>query len=84
MPPNVKIDIKLKLVPSNLILRKLLDIAPHVTVYLTSAILHVRKQPVMSSVALAIEKLRASENNIKLLVLHRIVNQRHVSTGTCT
>ena len=38
----------------------------------------------MSSVALAIEKLRASGNNIKLLVPHTITNQRHIATGTCT
>ena len=38
----------------------------------------------MSSVALAIEKLRASGNNIKLLVPHTITNPRHIDTGTCT
>jgi hypothetical protein len=38
----------------------------------------------MCSVALAIEKLRASRNNIKHLVLHKIQNQRHFVTGTCT
>jgi hypothetical protein len=76
MPPNVKIDIKLQLAPSNFILRKTLDAAPDANVNLTSAILHVRKQQVMSSVALAIEKLRASGNNIKLHVPHTITNQR--------
>jgi hypothetical protein len=82
LPPNVKIDIKLQLEPSNYIIRKVLEAAPDVTVSLTSAILHVRKQQVVSSVTLAIEKLRASANDIKLLVPHTITNQRHISTGT--
>ena len=38
----------------------------------------------MSSIALAIEKLRASENNIKLLVSHTITNKQHIATGSST
>jgi hypothetical protein len=38
----------------------------------------------MTSVALAMEKLRASGNKIKLLVLHTITNQRHIATGSRT
>jgi hypothetical protein len=38
----------------------------------------------MSSVALAMEKLRASGNKIKLLVPHTIINQRHIATGSRT
>ena len=68
LPPNVKIDIKLQLAPSNFILRKTLAAAPDANVIIISAILRVRKQQVMSSVALAVEKLRANGNNIKLLV----------------
>jgi hypothetical protein len=47
---------------------KVLSAAPDVTVSLTSTILHARKQQVMSSVALAIEKLKAAGINIKLLL----------------
>jgi len=82
LPPNVKIDIKLQMAPSNFILRKTLPAAPDANVIITSAILHVRKQQVMSSVALAVEKLRANGNNIKLLVPHTITNQRHIATGS--
>jgi hypothetical protein len=64
LPPNVKIDIKLQLAPSNFILRKTLAAAPDANVIITSAILHVRKQQVMSSVALSVEKLRSNGNNI--------------------
>jgi hypothetical protein len=84
LPPNVQIDIKLQLAQLNFILRKVNCTAPDVTVSLTSAILHVRKPQVVSSVALAIEKLRASGNNMKLLVPHTIKNQRHIATGTRT
>ena len=38
----------------------------------------------MRSVALAIEKLRASGNDSKLLVRHTITNQRHIATRTST
>ena len=41
LPPNVKIDIKLQLAPSNFILLKIVRTASDVTVSLTSAILHV-------------------------------------------
>jgi hypothetical protein len=82
LPPNVKIDIKLQLAPGNFILRKTIAGAPDATVNLTSAVLHVRKQQVMSSVALAVEKLRANGNNIKLLVPHTVTNQRHIATGS--
>jgi len=84
LPPNVKVDIKLTLAPSNFILRKELAGNPDVSLSLTSAILHVRKQQVMSSVALAVEKLRANGNNIKLLVPHTITNQRHIAVGSRT
>ena len=60
LPPNVKIDIKLQLALSNFILQKVLGTAPDLTVSLTLGILHVRKLQVLSPVALAIEKLRAS------------------------
>ena len=38
----------------------------------------------MSYLTLAIDKLRASRNNIKLLVPHKITNQRHIATDTLT
>ena len=38
----------------------------------------------MSSVALAIEKLRASGNNIKLVVPHTITNRRNFATRSRT
>ena len=38
----------------------------------------------MSSIALAIEKLGASENNIKMLVSLTITNQQHIATGPST
>jgi hypothetical protein len=63
-------------------MRKVLGAAPDVTVSLTPTILHVRKQLVMSSVALTIEQLRTAGNNIKLLVPHTITNQRLIATGT--
>ena len=84
MPPNVNIDTKLQLAPSNFILRNTLYASPDDKVNLTSAMLHVRKQQVMSSVALAIEQLRASGNNIKLFVPHTITNQRRIATGSST
>ena len=84
MPSNVQADIKLQLVPSNSILRKLVVNAPDPTASVTSAILHVREQQAMSSVALEIEKLRASGNNIKLFVPHTITNQQHIATGART
>ena len=37
-----------------------------------------------SSVTLAIEKLRAYWNNVKLLVPRTITNQRHIATGSIT
>jgi hypothetical protein len=82
LPPNVKTDIKLQLAPSNFILIKTHATAPDANVIITSAILHVRKQQVMSSVALAVEKLRNNGNNIKPLVPHTITNQRHIATGS--
>jgi hypothetical protein len=51
-------------------MRKVLGAAPDVTVSLTPTILHVRKQLVMSSVALTIEQLRTDGNNIKLPIHH--------------
>ena len=65
--------------PSSFILRKVVSITPDATVSLTSAILHVRKEQVMMSSVLAIEKLSASGNNIKLIVPLKITNQRHVA-----
>jgi len=53
--PNVKIDIKLQLVPSNFILLKVVVTATDVPVSLTLAILHVRKQKVMSSVVMQLK-----------------------------
>ena len=38
----------------------------------------------MSSIALAVEKVRASGNNIKLLVPHKITNLLHITTGSRT
>ena len=38
----------------------------------------------MTSVALVIEKLRASGNNIKWLIPHIITSQCHIATGTRT
>ena len=67
MPPNFKTDVKLQLAPSNFIVSKRLDAAPDTNVNFTSALLHIRKQQIMSSVAFAIEKLRASGDNVKLL-----------------
>ena len=67
MCPGVRIDIKLQIAWSNFILQKVVTAAPDLTVFPTSAILHVRKQLVMSSVALAIERLRARGDHIKLL-----------------
>jgi len=61
LPPNVRINIKLQLAPSNFILRKAVGAALDVTVSITSVILYVRKQQVMSCDALVIEKLRAME-----------------------
>ena len=75
------IDIKLQLAPSNFNLRNLIVVAPDVTVSITSAVLHVRKQQVMSSAALVIENLRVSRKNIKL-VPHTVTNQRHFATGS--
>ena len=43
LPPNIKVDIKLTLAPSNFILRKELSISPVVTVSLISTILNIRK-----------------------------------------
>ena len=64
MPPNVEFDLKLKLIFSNFIFRTVHCFTPDVTVALTLAMLHVRKQMVIRYVSLAIEKLRASWNNI--------------------
>ena len=82
--PNVKIDIKLQLAPSNFILRKHLMQHPMLMSISLRQYFLLQKQQVMSSVALAIEKLRASGNNIKLLVPHTIANQRHIVTGSST
>jgi len=84
IPPYIKINIRLELASSDSILGKLLDTAPDATVSLTLAILFVRKQKVMSSFGLGIENLRASENNIKLLVPRTITNQQHNATGSRT
>ena len=84
MPPNVKIDIKLQLSPSNFIFLKVLTTIIDVTVSLTLEILHVQIQQVMSSVALSIDKLRANGSNIKLFVPHIITNQHQITTGSRT
>ena len=84
LPPSFKIDIKLQTAPSSFNLQNVVGTVPSVTVSLTSEILYVREQQVMSSIALVVEKLRASGNNIKLLVPHTIKNQRHIDTGTHT
>ena len=60
----------------------MLGTAPDATVSLTSKILPVRKQRVVSSFALGIEKLRATGINIKLLVPHTITNKREIVTGS--
>ena len=84
MPPNAKIDIKLHLAPSHFILQKVVAIANDLTVSLASAILPVRKQQTMISIALVIENFRPSGNDIKPLVPHTITNQRHTAMGSCT
>ena len=84
LPPNVKIDTKLQLAPSRFILQKVVGTAPDVLFSLFSAILHVRKQQVINFVALPIEKLGASRNNIKLLVPHTITNRRYTASGSST
>ena len=58
--------------------------APDVTVSLNSAILHVRKQQVMSSHAFATEKSRASGSFIKLNVPKKFTNQGYIATITRT
>ena len=83
MPPDVKIDINLKLAPFNFILRKVLAAAPYAIVSQFSSI-HVQKQQVMSSVALETEKLRASGNFIKLFVPHTNTTQQHIATVSRT
>ena len=60
LPPNVKTDIKLQFTRYNFILQSVVSTARDEIDSLTSAILYVRKQQVMSSVALAIETLRVS------------------------
>ena len=47
LPPYIKVDIKLTLVPTNFILRKELPKSFDVTVSLTSAMLHIRKQHII-------------------------------------
>ena len=76
LPPNVKIDAKLQLAPSNFILREVVDTAPGVTVFLISVTFHVQKQQALSFVVLTIEKLRSSKNNIKLLIPQTSKNQQ--------
>jgi hypothetical protein len=61
-------------------LRKVIATVADAAVSLTSAILYIRQQQVMSSVALAIEELRARGNDIKLLVPQ--TNTNHVHTPT--
>ena len=82
MPPSVRIDLTLQLSPTNFILRKTLEAAANANINLTSAVLYVRKQQVISSVTLGIEKLRATGINIKLLVPHTITNKREIVTGS--
>ena len=52
--------------------------------FLNSATFHVRKQQLMSYPDLAMEKLRASQNNIKLLFPFTITSHRNIATGTHT
>jgi hypothetical protein len=67
LPPNIKVDIKMTLAPSNFILRKELAANPDVTLSLTSAILNLRTQQVMSSVALAVEPVEIILNCLFLI-----------------
>ena len=60
LPQNIKMGTKLMLTPSNFSLRKVLATESDVTVFLKFVVFHVRKQQFMSSVALTVEKLRAS------------------------
>ena len=65
-------------------MRKVVDTVLDLRISFASAILHVRKQLVISPDALAVEKFRANGNNIKLLVPHKITNQRIFVTDNCT
>ena len=84
LPPNIMVDIKITLAPSNFISRKELPTLPDVPVSLISALLHVWKQQAMASATLAEEKLRARGNNIKLFFPYTITNQRHIATDSRT
>ena len=64
-------------------MRKVAGGAPVMTVSFNLRLLHVRKQTVTNSVALAIEKL-AAENVIKLLVQYTITKQRYIAVGKHT
>ena len=65
-------------------LRKTLDATPNTNVNLASAYTPYTQQQVMSFDALAMEKLRATGNYIKLLVPLTITNQRHTAIGSST
>ena len=78
------VDIKLTLVPSNFILQKGTCYSPRCNSISHLGIIHIRKQQVRISVALAVERLKSSGNNTKLLVPHTITNQRDITTGSRT
>ncbi|KAK2702070.1 hypothetical protein QYM36_019317 [Artemia franciscana] len=82
MPPALKIDIKFSPSLPRLVFRKLEKAAPDVKLTISEAVLHIRKVKIVSSLALAVEKIKASGSNLKIMIPKLMPTARIIPTGS--
>ncbi|KAK2726085.1 hypothetical protein QYM36_000516 [Artemia franciscana] len=82
IPPGLKIDIKFFPSLPRFVFRKLVKAAPDVTLTISEAVLHIRKVKIVSSLALAVEKIKASGSNLKIMIPKLMPTARIIPTGS--
>ncbi|KAK2722322.1 hypothetical protein QYM36_002752 [Artemia franciscana] len=82
IPPGLKIDIKFFPSLPRFVFRKLEKAAPDVTLTISEAVLHIRKVNIVSSLALAVEKVKANGSNLKVIIPKLLPTARIIPTGS--
>ncbi|KAK2718237.1 hypothetical protein QYM36_005528 [Artemia franciscana] len=82
IPPGLKIDIKFSPSLPRFVFRKLEKAAPDVKLTISEAVLHIRKVKIVSSLALAVEKIKASGSNLKIMIPKLMPTARIIPTGS--
>ncbi|KAK2712714.1 hypothetical protein QYM36_011412 [Artemia franciscana] len=82
IPPGLKINIRFFPSLPRFVFRKLEKATPDVTVTISEAVLHIRKVKIVSSLALAVEMVKTSGSNLKIMIPKLVPTPRIISTGS--